>query len=112
MSISKAICKRCRGLLRKTPEKEPIGAATTPVTPKIDVTISAPDESTDLEVSFDVEPSTSYLVCISIVIIIIVIIIIIILLLLLLSSLSLVVVVVVVLILVLLLYKPYETGPL
>ena len=62
----------------KAPEKEPISAATTPVTPKIDVTISAPDESTDLEVSFDVEPSTSYLVCIIIIIIIVIIVIIII----------------------------------
>ena len=71
MSISKAICKRCRVLLGKTPEKEPISAPTTPVTPKIDDTISAPDESTDLEVSFDVKPSTSYVVCIFIIVIII-----------------------------------------
>ena len=78
MSISKAICKRCSVLLGKTPEKEPISAATTPVTPKIDVTISAQDESTDLEVSFDVEPPTSYLVCIIIIVIIITIIIIVI----------------------------------
>ena len=77
MSISKAICKRCRGLLGKTPEKEPISAASTPITPKIDVTISAPDESTDLEVSFEVETSTSHLVCIIIIVIIIIIIIII-----------------------------------
>ena len=72
MSISKAICKRCRVLLGKTPEKEPISAPTTPVTPKIDDTISAPDESTDLEVSFDVEPATSFVVCIFIIVIIII----------------------------------------
>ena len=100
MSISKAICKRCRGLLGKTPEKEPISAASTPITPKIDVTISAPDESTDLEVSFDVEPSTSYLVCMYVCMYVLLLI----LLLLLLSS-SLVVVVLLVLVL-FLLYKP------